>query len=192
MSKTDNNKDYVISLNGSEGAILTYTSLNNTVLPSMTVNDIDLLPDSEHSQAILKRLSISEKGLHFATPVIKMYFSPYLMYKIQGFHDTNGDGKPDCFVQGTLANWDGEILSYYNYLFDYGKSQDIFVRAFDVYNNDTAAKSLQITKFSLSTSNRDFDMTQYKELTNSQFAANTAALWRKGLNATVEADFKDD
>ena len=95
MSKTDNNKDYVISLNGSEGAILTYTSLNNTVLPSMTVNDIDLLPDSEHSQAILKRLSISEKGLHFATPVIKMYFSPYIMYKIQGFHDTNGDGKPD-------------------------------------------------------------------------------------------------
>lgn len=95
MTKTDNNKDYVIAINGSERAILTYSSLNNTVLPSMTVTDINLLPDSEHSQAILKRLSISEKGLHFANPVIKMYFHPYLMYKIQGFHDTNGDGKPD-------------------------------------------------------------------------------------------------
>ena len=183
MTKTVEQSEYNVMLAGAEGEVLNFEVLNSTLLSSISVNHVNVLPTNEHAQRVLRRMNITHESLHFARPVVRLSFAPYLIYRVQGFHDTNGDRDQDCFVQGTMVNLDGEILAFYSYLFDYSRSQDLFGEAFRVQSADTAIAALTLGRFRFTTYNRDFNLSRYEELATSEFANSVDSNWHQGLNA---------
>ena len=192
MRKSIDQSEYNVMLSGEEGQILNFEVLNSTLLSSISVNHVNVLPTNEHAQRVLRRMNITHESLHFARPVVRLSFSPYMIYRVQGFHDTNGDRDQDCFVQGTMVNLDGEILAFYSYLFDYSRSQDLFGEAFRVQSADTAVAALNVDRFRFTTYNRDFNLSRYEELSNTEFVSSVDSNWHQGLNATVDINLIDD
>jgi hypothetical protein len=191
MSYSFGDRDYRILLTGDEDEVLDYQTLGTTLVDSLGVENSNFLPSNPHALRLLTRMNITESGLHFARPVIRLSFSPYLLYRVQGFHDTNGNGDLDCFIQGTMVNIDGELLAFYSYLFDYSRSQNLFQESFRAQSGDTAIIALNIIRFRFTTYNRDFDLGRYDDFLQSDFAQQIDTHWYQGLNATVDIDLID-
>ena len=191
MTKKNSSDSYETLLTSNKEQMMDYYALSNTIFASMSDDEINIFSDSEYDNNLLSKLNIAKPTLHLYDSTFKITLSPYILYKMQGYHDVYGDGVLDCFVQGSMANLDGAIQSVYNYIFDYSKSQDLFFYSFNVKNNDTSWKYIDITKYMLTTANKDFDEANYIGL-NSEDFVKSATSWPKGMNATVEVKLKDD
>lgn len=178
--------DYNIYMRGDQNGVIDYAAFNNTLARSFSTDQIELLPNFPFHATLLNRVNINQQNLHLYAPVVHLYFTPFLLYQVQGFHDTRGDENRNTFVQGTLANIDGQILCNFNFIFEFSQSESLFNRVFKVVRNDTATQAFTISRFDLLTSNRDFDLAKYQDLGGTAFASKTGNLWKRGVNATVE------
>ena len=191
MTKRVNSASYETLISSSMNVMMDYSTLSSTIFASLSDDDINIFSENEYDTQILLSLGITKSKLHLYDSAFDITLSPYILYKIQGYHDVYGDGIVDWFVQGSMANLDGSIQSVYNYKFDYSKSQDLFFHSFNVKYNDTSWKYIDITKYTLITMNKDFDITNYEGLQSSDLGTKSTS-WKKGMNATVEIKLKDD
>ena len=192
MSKINHETEYNVVVKGNSSQMINYEIFRDTLGGSFSTYNIELLPATEFYEELFDRVNLNSQNIHFYTPTLRLYFQPFLFYRMQGMHDTNGNGVQDCFCQGTLANIDGQILVNFNFVFEFSRSQTIFNRVFNVASNDTATQVFNITRFDLLASNRDFDIAKYDSLQETPFASQYNDLWKRGLNATVEVTLRDD
>lgn len=185
VTKTEEEDDYHVYMVDSQGQVISYRQLSSTLIPSISTNEISLQPD-DVSAPYLTNLRITEGSLHLTDPNITMQFQPYMVYRVEGYHDADEDDVTNCFVQATYATIDGDVLVHYRYIFDYGESQQILLRAFNINQGDAAVRGIILNRLILDTYNRDFNFSQYQEYSTMN---NSTTAWERGTKVSVGIDF---
>lgn len=185
LQMTASDIDYLITLTDNQDQTLNYFDISSIIIPTISTTEAELQPDNASSYA-LDNLEINELELNLSRPNITMSFRPYMLYTIEGFHDTNGDDITDSYARITYADIDGAMLIHNRYLFDYGRSQSIFNAAFEIEEIESAFNGLTMTSLVFNTYNRDFDFTGYQEYSSVQ--NDTMTHWERGTNVTINAE----
>lgn len=188
LQMTQDDIDYLITLTDNQHQTLNYFDISSTIIPTISTTEVELQPDDASSHA-LDNLEIDNAGLNLSSPNITMSFRPYMIYTIEGFHDTGGDDITDSYARITYADIDGAMLIHNRYLFDYGRSQSIFNAAFEIEEIESAFNGLTMTSLVFNTYNRDFDFTEYQEYSDVQ--GDTMAHWERGTNVTINTELHD-
>lgn len=90
ITKDAEDEDYRVFMIDSQNQIISYSQLENFLIPSISTAELHLQPD-EVSSPYLNNLLITQEGLHLTDPNITMQFQPYMIYRVEGFHDTDQD-----------------------------------------------------------------------------------------------------
>lgn len=86
MEKESYEEGYTILMTGTANEYMDYEIFEQTLGVSLTTEPIELLPNYEFQEIMLDRVNINEEYLHFYTPTVRLYFEPFLLYRMQGFH----------------------------------------------------------------------------------------------------------
>ena len=91
-------------------------------------------------------------------------------------------------INGAFINLDGHPLTALKFIRPYTHAQRSFAEFFEVLTGDEGFRSLRVTQFNVTASNRDFDFNTIPDYKN----RDEHQIWKEGLVADIQVEFADD